>query len=400
MKRDRILSIGSFSVKEENAGSQRALGLSRIFIRQGFKVATVGCDQNVKSGCPVLSTFFRRCDVDCYTVSAPKNALQWLYRMTAIRPFLTVARHYGVNRIFAVVAMDYEIIALVRLGHWCKKHDIVLICDNVEWYEKSVLPFPARLIKNLDTNLRMNWYYPHAQAMITISRFLFDKYKGYGFPVVEVPSNVDKSDPKWAHLSFWHSRKERVIAYAGNPGKHCSKERVDLLITAVCMLYSENLPCRLRLAGFDQSTFEADYPDLKNLPGYGRIEYIGKIKHRQCIALLNDSDFSAVIRDDRQSTRAGFPTKLAESIASGTPVIATPSSNITDYLHEGKTCMMTKDFSLQAIKSALRKALEIPDATLQRMHAECRTDGSFDVAQFETRVFDFLQSIKREVRKS
>lgn len=395
MDRDIILYIGSFSVKGGNAGAQRALGLSRVFIRQGFKVVTVGCDEDVKPGAPILETYFRYRDIDGYTVRYPKTYTQWLRRIITIQPFVKVARRYDENRVFAIIAMEYEIIPLFRLRRWCKRHGIVLICDSVEWYEKSTLKFPINLIKNIDTNLRMNWFYKSARAMITISRCLYDKYKMCGFPIAEVPSNIDLSDPKWERLPKWIPGSERTIAYAGNPGKRCVKERIDYLIRAVCTLYSEGVQCRLRLAGFDRRLFEEEYADLMPLPGYDeQIEYQGKLSHEQCMALLNTADFSTIIRDDRQITRAGFPTKLAESLGCGTPVIATPSGNVADYIESGRNGLITDGFSCEAVTDTLRKALTIPRPEIEAMHANCRNSPVLDASRFERRIGHFIETIK------
>jgi glycosyltransferase involved in cell wall biosynthesis len=399
VERDIILYIGSFSVSEGNAGAQRALGLSRAFIRQGFKVVTVGSDEDVKLGTPILATCFRYRDIDCYSVRYSRTYTQWLHRILTIQPFIKVARRYGENRIFAIIAMDYETIPLLRLGHWCKKHGAVLICDNIEWYEKSTLPFPMRTVKDIDTCLRMRWYYPRAQAMITISRFLYNKYKTFGFPIVEVPSNIDLSDPKWACLPPLPPGAKRTIAYAGNPGRRCSKERVDCLIRAVCALYAEGLRCRLRLAGFEKQSFEAEFPSLTELPGYSeQIEYLGKLSHEQCMALLNAADFSAIIREDRQSTRAGFPTKLAESLGCGTPVIATPSGNVADYIENGKNGLITDGFSFEAVTDALRRALTMPRPEIRAMHESCRSNPVLDASRFESKITSFIETIKKSLR--
>lgn len=394
MQRDQILYIGSFDIREGNAGAQRALSLSRAFIRYGFRVAAVGLGGDVKHGTPVLSTRFCCRDVDCYAVRRPLSLVGWLRRITTIRPFVEVANYYNAGRIFAVVAMDYEILPLIRLKIWCRKNGAVLICDSVEWYEKSRLPFPARVVKDLDTRLRMSWFYPRAQAMVTISRFLYERYKGFGFPIVEVPSVTDLSDPKWSRLPAWEPNAGRVIVYAGNPGRGCSKERLDFLIHAACSLRREGLRCKLKLAGFDREPFEAEFPELSSLPGYAdTVEYLGGMGHAQCLALLRTADFSAVIREDRLSTRAGFPTKLAESLGCGTPVIATPSGNVTQYIRDGKNGLITGGFSCEDVQGTLRRALTLTGSSLAAMHKACRDSPVLDIACFEDRIAGFLRSL-------
>ena len=86
------------------------------------------------------------------------------------------------------------------------------------------------------------------------------------------------------------------------------------------------------------------------------------------IRIVKESTWSIILRDDNAVVKAGFPTKLVESISCGTPVIANSFSNVLEYLDE-RNSLIVNDLSYFSaiIKEACSKKV-VPNHELFDYH--------------------------------
>ncbi|MPM13905.1 hypothetical protein SDC9_60265 [bioreactor metagenome] len=369
MGRKVVLYIDAMIMPDKNAAAQRATAICKSLIDIGKKPVIVGLKKDINHNISVLETLENYSGIDCYAVKYPVSIKEWLDRMITIKPFIDVVHRYGKENIHSIIAMDYEVIALYRLRKYCDRNNIRLIADSVEWYGKSKLKFPINIVKDLDTAFRMKYVYPKLDYMICISHYLYQYYLDKIPNIVEIPGTVDECDLKWSKIKKYTGNDILTIGYAGHPGFNCEKERLDWLIKAICELNQEGIACKLLIAGFDKSIIEDYLPDLKKHRFYSSsIKYYGKLSHLDCLNMIATCDFSAIIREDKRVTRAGFPTKLSESFGCKTPVITTPSSNISDFIEAGRNGLITKDFSYDSLKQVLFQAYNISLGEKLEMH--------------------------------
>lgn len=395
--RDIIVYIGSIFLPDKSAGAQRALSLSKSFRDIGYQVVIVGMEEGLASSVDILQTK-RECQgFDTYAVPAPHHLSDWVCHSFSIKSFIKILQAYGLQRIHSVVAMEYEAFALSKLSVFCKRHGIHLIADAEEWYDRSSLPFPLNLGKDIDTHHRMYHVYPKKiRHMICISRFLKEYYSDKVANTVCIPGTVDLSEEKWKRLPVYRPNEVLTLAYAGFPGPNFEKERVDWLIEAVCECRQEGHSVRLKIAGFSQERLTSRHPELASMPGYeGAVEYVGKLTHQECLDMVASSDFSVIVRDDKRVTRAGFPTKFSESFACGTPVISTPSSNIADYLENGVNGFLCDGFSQAAVKKAIIEAVSLEKTSLERMHASLGSHPPLRYQDFNEPLKEFMKKVDK-----
>ena len=389
--RDIILYIGSIFLPDKSAGAQRALSLSKSFRDIGYKTVIVGMSSEQDKTTAILDTKADCQGFETFSLAQPKNLVQWVHHTVSIREFKEIINYYGVNRIFAIVAMEYEAIPLWRLSSYCKKRGIYLIADAEEWYEKSKLSFPMNIAKDFDTNLRMNYvYHNKIECMICISRFFEKYYHNIVKNMVYVPGTIDKDEEKWKNLREYKPNDVLTIGYAGHPGFKFEKERLDLLVYAVLELNAEGKKCRLRIAGLDKKFFEDRLPNVKIEES---IECLGKLSHRDCLNMIATSDFSAIIRENKRVTKAGFPTKLSESFGCGTPVIATESSNIFEYIEDGKSGIRCHGYSKDAIKQGILKAMKFTSEDLVEIHNMIKDNNPLEYIRFTGDISSFLRKL-------
>lgn len=389
--RDIILYIGSIFLPDKSAGAQRALSLSKSFRDLGYRTIIVGMATGQSMATPVVETLKNCCGFETFSVAQPQNIREWFHHTISIQEFKRVIDYYGATRIFAIVAMEYEAIPLIRLSRYCRKRGIHLIADAEEWYEKSTLRFPMNIAKDVDTILRMRYVYPKKiSKMICISRFFERQFAGSVAQRVYVPGTIDPEEEKWRNIDSYSPNHVFTIGYAGHPGIRFEKERLDLLIKAVLELNDEGYKCQLKIAGLDQIFIVKQLPDLHLTEA---ISFLGKVSHRQCLDMIATSDFSAIIREDKRVTKAGFPTKLSESFGCGTPVLATDSSNIFDYIIDGKTGVRCDGYSKDAVKRGILQAMSFSTEELVLMHSSIRAHNPLIYSRFTKNIGEFLQSL-------
>lgn len=351
-----VIYIGEMIMPDKNAAAQRAIAVAKSIKDIGYTPVILGLSHTPPSN-NIIDTKIKHFGIDCFCVKYPKTTIEWLNRILTIKPILEVIEHYGEKNIKAIIALDYEAIPLYKLNKLCNRKSIRLIADTVEWYEKSNLHFPKNLAKDIDTWLRMRVIYPRLKYMICISKYLYNEFKDTCNRIAIVPGTVDPTDHKWTDICHYSKLETPTIGYAGYPGPNFAKERLDLLIKAIYDLNKEGINCKLKIAGVKLETLKKYLPELFIDEYIENIDFLGELSHIECLNMIARCDFSAIIREDRLVTRAGFPTKLSESLACGTPVIVTPSSNVIDYVEHKKNGFISPDFSYSSIKDTMKTAI-------------------------------------------
>ena len=159
---------------------------------------------------------------------------------------------------------------------------------------------------------------------------------------------------------------------------------------AVVELNKEGHPCILKVAGVDKEFMSQRLGDMHNYKN--SVQYLGKLSHIECLKMIASCEFSAIIREDKRVTKAGFPTKLSESFACGTPVISTDSSNIFEYINE-MTGVKCEGFSKEKIKTALYKAMCIDKEMLVTMHRQLRNNTPLIYHEFTMPLESFMNNL-------
>ena len=98
----------------------------------------------------------------------------------------------------------------------------------------------------------------------------------------------------------------------------------------------------------------------------------GKVPQEKIGEILRNADYQMFIRPLRRSSNAGFPTKLAESMAVGTPVITNLTGDIGLYLEDGANGFLANGVSSSSIKDVFEKILRTDDKKYSEMRKEAR----------------------------
>lgn len=364
-----------------NAAAQRVLGIAKVLYECGYDIRFCGLKRNIltpESG--VIEGF-------TYTNYAyPTSPDKWLKYLIGRDQSVQEIEKYNPD---IVILYNHPAFAIEHIAEYCHNKGINVLADITEWYAPVGNPI-FKLIKGYDTNRRMYKSHLKLEGLICISSYLADFYRKRGVKVIEIPPLVDIRQHKW-HQQFEKNNNEVRIVYAGSTG--VNKDRLDLIIAALDkVIPTLNKRIRFDVIGITKEQYQTIWKDKIN---HSFVVFHGRKPHEEVIKKLLEADFQIFLRPDNLPNRAGFPTKFAETITSGTLPITNLSSNLKDYLIDGKTGFIVKGLDQESIHDTIIKALSIGTQELAVIKANIN-NMTFDFTSFISPLKAFLSTIRRE----
>ena len=176
-----------------------------------------------------------------------------------------------------------------------------------------------------------------------------------------------------------HTQKETIpekvcFTYAGQPG---AKDYLQVILYAFGRLEPELLRnVRLRIVGCtEEQLVSAGIPVQLLRQLKDNLKIYGRISQKEVVRLLRTTDFTMMMRSEQQRyAKAGFPTKVVESLANSTPIICNITSDLALYLEDGKNSLIVPECSVDSVAQVLRRAIQMSFQERQKMQKEaCRT---------------------------
>jgi glycosyltransferase involved in cell wall biosynthesis len=123
----------------------------------------------------------------------------------------------------------------------------------------------------------------------------------------------------------------------------------------------------------------------------------GRIAQADIEDALRQADFSVLLREPRRFAQAGFPTKVPESMAVGTPLICNVTSDLGRHLRDGVNGIVAGDHEPASFADALRRALALSPAERLAMRAASRAEAerAFDFRVHADPLRRFLEGVRR-----
>lgn len=376
----KIIYIGPFKMPDKNAGAHRVLNNARALSKLGYQVIFVGMNED--ADLDFAKTHYTWAGFDIYEINC-KSTVEKIKKYSDVKYIDYVVKNN--EDVVGIIAYDYYAPGLRMLKKYAKKNNIKLIADTDEWFEIKKIRSIESIIRIFDSEMRMRFYQPRLDGIITISTFLRKYYEGK-LPTMQVPPLVDKSEEKWQECV---SGDENVLnlVYSGSPGG--SKDRINVVVGAVAEC-KVSYKLRLNIIGISKEQFLKVYPESKAAleTSVNEIVFHGRVEHKVALNLLKSADFAMFLRDDNRVSRAGFPTKFVESISAGVPVITNRTSNISDFLAHGKNGFFVDiESANEDIKEILSRNLNELKAVKSNVDADTFDYNNF-VEEFK-KVFKF-----------
>jgi glycosyltransferase involved in cell wall biosynthesis len=276
---------------------------------------------------------------------------------------------------------------IYRLLPWCRKNHIPLIADVVEWYHPKQLyggffgPF------YISSEIALRYLIPRCNGIIAISSYLEKYYFNRGCEVIRIPPTLDVNRVMLVSSKNERDTGEKLkLVYAGTPGK---KDLLNNLIQAVYKIDQSGESINLKVIG---PTLEQvlSLTDMEKIPDC--VDVVGRVPQQEVFRIIQQADFSVLLREKEVFTQAGFPTKFVESLANGVPVIANLTSDLERYLIDGKNGLVCENYSSEALTNTLKRALLLTDTQKRDMRQLARQEAehSFNSCQFAHLLSQYL----------
>ncbi len=387
MAKGTIVYVGGFELPDKNAAAHRVLSNGKILKNLGYDIIFVGIDKKIEFNKFLPTTKTSVQGFESLSLPYPKTMKEWIKYLTSIDSLISILKGY--TDIEALICYNYQSAAFMKLKRYCKKHKIKIIADCTEWYSTKGTNIIFKIIKGFDSFMRMRIIQKNLDGIIVISQYL-EKYYSNSKNIIYLPPLVDTQEEKWA------TREQKIdtddyikIVYAGSPG--LNKDKLDILIDA---LYELRNKCQFRfnILGMTKEQYlNSCSNELKLHDLYERVNFLGQKTHLESLEYVKNADYTMFIREDNRMTKAGFPTKFVESMTCGIPVITTKTSDLTNYLIEGKNGYFI-DIN-KNMPSKLESIFQQEVKKINEMKIYCRKNNAFLYENYLEEMDQFMKKL-------
>ena len=282
---------------------------------------------------------------------------------------------------------------LLRLLPFCKRHGIRLLLDVVEWYDPRHLPGGFFGPFALSNELSMRFFAKKVDGIFVISRYLEQHFSGQGCKTLRVPPmfSIQQARPP----QFREVNGLLNICYVGSPGK---KEDFLSIFYGLQIAYDAGCRFVMHIVGVTAREFKHSYGlDLLSILKIdGVVQFYGRVANIEAKRIVASCDFLVVLRKNERFVQAGFPSKVAESLCLGTPIMANLMSNLDEYLIEDENSIIVTDVSAVGFSMAIRHANQLKkEQYISIMQKKALDTGqlSFAAQTYATAMDTFISEI-------
>lgn len=343
----KALICGLLKYPDGDGGAIRQEKLAKMMQKLGYDVLVIGMgkstDEKVFYLDGIAFTSFKRANDD--KISKVLSHLQYWAKLK------NVMEHYQPD---VVIMDDLGPIKTLRLKGYCKRNQIKLIHDSVEWYSPEQFARGKCSAGYIKKDLLNRYLIDKQCSVIAISSYLQKHFSNKGIACVNIPIVVTSNDL----CQEKHLHKDVVtFTYAGQPGK---KDYLHIILESFAQLDENELyKVRINIVGCDeeQILLNGTAPEILEKVKCHTV-YHGRVPHQRVLELLKETDFTVLMRSSYQRyAKAGFPTKMVESLSRSTPMICNLTSDMGQYLVDGYNALLVKDCDSKQLVETIRRAL-------------------------------------------
>lgn len=275
-----------------------------------------------------------------------------------------------------------------------KKKNIPLVLESCEKYHYSNWPLGRLNPRYYKFTHCWNYEYPKADAIIAISRFIENHFKEKGKLVLRIPSILDMEK-----LSFKivHEESQPIkYVFSGGLG-HGKDSLVEFMIAMNNLKGKLKHSIELNIYGPSKAAVKDSLQEKAYvMDKLGEsVHYHGRIPQKDIPLCLMENDFGIILRPQRESSQAGFPTKLAEYMAAGLAVIANDTGDIGLYLNASNGILL-ENKSIENVEKAILAIDSMSNEELSDMRKSARdtAEKNFDYRKYASLVNDLLMAVK------
>jgi glycosyltransferase involved in cell wall biosynthesis len=269
--------------------------------------------------------------------------------------------------------------------------------EQCEWYDDSTFkggkfnPYYREHIRLIEKKNK------RVDGIIAISSLFQKHYNLQHVPTLRMPTILNVSEIKYR--TAVDSKNFIRIVFAGSLGK--GKEKFSDIIKALKIINAENVKIKLDIYGATRKQLLENLENESNIltDTEDFINIFGRIPQEQVEDKLRNADFSIFSRPIRRSSNAGFPTKLAESMSVGTPVITNNTGDISLYLHNGNNGFIANENSIEALLDIFNRIVNMNSDDLTKMRKQARhtAENSFSYEKYKNGLIELIREAEERI---
>lgn len=379
-----IVYVGYFKLPSGTAAAQLIRGMATIAKEAGYKVRIVDIDAGGYESVQIEDSVLDGIDVTSIRYAGNclgkmRKRFSYKYLAKKILPHSTVICYNFSSALMYRFLKD-------------KKHNFVIVPCITEWYSagevRSFRSLLKVIVKKIDIEMRMRFLTPRSVGVIVCSELLNNFYCGRCKTLI-IPTVIDYRQEKWNQESLNFNRNCINFVYAGTIGTN-----KDYIIEIMKMLEaaSRGRAYVFRILGVTKEQLILKYAEERKLIEKREHLFYGRIPHEECIKIILSSDYSVLYRKNTRLANAGFPTKFAESMACGTPQIATDTSDIHNYIQNGKNGYLI-DFDINVASRQLESAFTCVREDINKCKKFTKELKLFDYQLYVEPFKEFIEEI-------
>lgn len=342
----RIIYLGAFRLPNFDAAAPRVLNNAKAFRSLGHEVSFISWGGKYREEELCEDGKYRVCGFE-YQISNDLPAggstkERILTKLLRGRHSIKMLKTMAKPELIIIYNATYSFSKLMI--KYCHKNGIKLANDINEWFDNKEL----HLFDILPNYINMTHTQNKIKNKIVISEFLDNYYSNSNNMLM--PPLCDPEDPKWAtkiedkRISSYNGY---TLIYAGNPAK---KDCINSVINAVNTLANIGQPIRFLILGITRDAYiKKNRKVLMSTSLHKNVVFLGQISQDLIPAYYKQADFMVLLRKPNRKSMAGFPTKFAESMIAGVPVITNATSDLSKYVINNKNGFLVNGYDYDSI---------------------------------------------------
>lgn len=375
-----IVYIGN-GLPDRTAGALRIMANVKALQAGGYNVVLI--NEMDKTNNRLNPTHIQ--GFETYNILYPSSAFEWFKRLISASDFIRVIKQ--LTDIEAVIIYGPTAGSLLSLRKYCKKCGIKTLIDCVEWHSTAHLHGLKKFIKSIDVFINMRYAQKKADGIILISNYLRNYYKHN--KTLRVHPLIDRSDKKWpARTKHTYGDGLLRFVYAGSMGN--DKDEISRIIETLSKY--KDYQFQFEIIGISNKEFISHHPHLNEILKQlsSKIFFLGRLPHELTLQHIANADFSFLIRRPTLKNNAGFPTKLGESLACATPVIANRFSDIAEVIDGEYMGILIE--TVDDLPMAVEKTFNLSRAKIETMKDNAYHCNTFDYRSYIVPLKNFITS--------
>jgi hypothetical protein len=289
-----------------------------------------------------------------------------------------------------IVYSAFPLVSAIYIKRFCIKNKIKLIFDVVEKFDIKHCTFSGFFSSFIQNRLINNHLISNKVKVISISKYFETFYTKKGIETVRIPF-INYPIESTSAFGEKTKKDKTVIAYIGNPAK--KKDLLKPIFEAIAKLsIDQRNSLQFIIAGVTVEQLCLTEGINKNdfeLAGES-IVVAGKLNQDQIKMLYSCIDYTILIRDERSiSSKAGFPTKISESLRFGIPPICNITSDLGDFLNETNS-IIVGNHSSDSIVVSLKQIMD-----LRKDDYDCLSANALDTSKHKLSCDAYLNDFKK-----